>query len=214
MSPAVAELKAAIDSITAHRAAIMARRTLFEDLGRAKDALAGLDAKADGARREMRDIERKLPQIFAEPNKAQEALGAWIMSESAASAADILRDKPETFGKLQGGTISRRAERKNARTVASKMLPSAEDARQGVLAAGPQREKQAAAVALAQKRLRDHKLPDAIPQHRLRDLLQAVPMEERRAMPAEMRLAIAAELRSGRTTARSQQREQGRGRGR
>ena len=74
VSGALQQLTETLDAVAAHRAATAQREEIYKSLAAAREAQAAIDGKAEIARTQLRDVERRLPQIFRDPDKARDTL--------------------------------------------------------------------------------------------------------------------------------------------
>lgn len=217
-SPERAALTRALENLSERNKALRDRAALKAEHRRIRQSLDTLRFLEANAQQQGREIARRLPQVFRDPAKAYAAIRGAIDEQGADSAASTLRSKPQVFGQLMGDALLNRDARRRAEYKARQIadnLPAAEKAQQKALAEIPRHEQKKAAFAFVGAQLKILQVPEAPTSQNVRELLHAIPPEERRTIPAEERQVIAGELRQMRYVQYSRQHQQqqgGRGR--
>ncbi|MEQ8503230.1 MAG: Fic family protein [Sneathiellaceae bacterium] len=214
VSGALQQLTETLDAVAAHRAATAQREEIYKSLAAAREAQAAIDGKAEIARTQLRDVERRLPQIFRDPDKARDTLLGQLDANGPRETAELLTSRPASFGQLQGGSLVGSSERRRAQEVAAKVakdLPALAAARAESTTAEQDRPRRAAAIAEQQARLERHQVPDRPTRASVLALAQATSPAERRSLQPQARQLLATELQSARQAARTPDRGRGRG---
>ncbi|MFC3230405.1 Fic/DOC family protein [Marinibaculum pumilum] len=214
VSGALQQLTDALDAVAAHRAATAQHEEIYKGLAAAREAQAAIDGKAEIARSQLRDVERRLPRIFRDPDKARDTLLSHLDANGPHETAELLKSRPASFGQLQGGSVIGSGDRRRAQELAAKVaedLPVLAAARAESSTAEQDRPRRATAIAEQQSRLERHQVPDRPTRASILALAEATSPTERRTLQPQARQLLATELRSARQAARTPDRGRGRG---